>query len=468
MSELSDITMENAAVPPVAEVVARMVKARIEKPLPEALLSGCKDRLLKEMTVGREAPPKKSDDPTSHVVVMTVTYYEEEPNPIVDTIGPAAGDRPILLIGKKAVTVEVNSFSLYQVRKLCQHVGISAVSSDTKYACRRKLASFASLHQVLENSTVLETGTNLQMKLYMILRFINALFHPTCFNMMLTFNDKKDRVDHETGNTQHQFFQSVADIFNCSTMDVFMDSVLNESKLSVCDELNYLAHDAVYHSNLRIFSPIDKKKAKKWWKALWAMRKSMMEDMDRSGTHESDPWLFIDASAKKVANGKSLTKYGMYYFWMRVENHPDIENQFSPSMLGHLKGDSNDVDGLVSKSKKRKATSKEQASATMAALLSIQEKRMKMEERNDDRRMLLELLKLPDTSPGVRANCKKQLYDVCNVGGASGASVTSSVTGERGDGKARRCSTTTMSTNTTTSTPASAAGLYSSSEEDSD
>ena len=64
----------------------------------------------------------------------------------------------------------------------------------------------------------------------------------------------------------------------------------------------------------------------------------MKENMTASGTHDSDPWSFVEA-AMHAAKKPSLTKLGVYYFYVQCEEHPDMDLQFQPFLDSTLLGD---------------------------------------------------------------------------------------------------------------------------------
>lgn len=60
--------------------------------------------------------------------------------------------------------------------------------------------------------------------------------------------------------------------------------------------------------------------------------------MTVSGTHDSDPWNFIDPAMNKIPGGRRLPKVGVLYFYRRCEEFPDVDAAFQPFLDDALKG----------------------------------------------------------------------------------------------------------------------------------
>jgi hypothetical protein len=450
MSNISVPNYQNPPVAPAAEVVSE-VPAKAPQGLPDALISSDKARLLKEIQCAEESPPQKGNDKAAPVnVAQFLTYYQ----------APATGNGP-----PEAVTVKLDNFSSFQLRKLCQHVGITSVSSFSKFECRRRLAIAASVHVSIEGSTIIETASKAAKALARMLRYVNAMMHPNNLDMLRSFNDKKDRSDHETGNTPKHYFEAVVDLYNNPSPDVFMDRVLNESNLPFSHEENHLNADPVYEANLRIFDPMEHAEAKKKFKLFWACHKQMKEDMTVSGTHASDPMKFVDAAMKKVKGGTSLTRYGLFYFYHRVELLPGIENGFAPAMLEHLKGDTRNVNRLFESSSTTSSRSnkrKENKEVAQEQLLQIQRERLNQEVADSKNWYIMEMLKMRDTSPNTPKKLKSLILSYCDI--QSTAAVCSSPSGKNNNKENNNNKRSSFITNGT----ASSEDLLSDSDDDSD
>ena len=59
--------------------------------------------------------------------------------------------------------------------------------------------------------------------------------------------------------------------------------------------------------------------------------------MTKSGTHDSDPYNFVEV-AMRVVTG--LTQISVFYFYKRCDKHPVIDSMFQPFMNDDLQGNS--------------------------------------------------------------------------------------------------------------------------------
>ena len=72
---------------------------------------------------------------------------------------------------------------------------------------------------------------------------------------------------------------------------------------------------------------------------LFKMRRVMKQNMTVSGTHDSDPWNFVE-SAMSSKGSSGITKILLYYFYMRCEEIPGIDASFQPFLDPAFVGDS--------------------------------------------------------------------------------------------------------------------------------
>jgi hypothetical protein len=76
---------------------------------------------------------------------------------------------------------------------------------------------------------------------------------------------------------------------------------------------------------------------------LFRTRRKMRDNMTLSGTHDSDPWNFIDHAMNKIPGGWQLPKVGVWYFYLRCEEFPDVDAAFQIFLDDGLKGSTTDV-----------------------------------------------------------------------------------------------------------------------------
>jgi hypothetical protein len=60
---------------------------------------------------------------------------------------------------------------------------------------------------------------------------------------------------------------------------------------------------------------------------LVKIRQIMKENMTVSGTHDNEPWNFVECAMTKV---QGFTKIAVYYFYKRCEVCDEIESVFQP------------------------------------------------------------------------------------------------------------------------------------------
>ena len=67
---------------------------------------------------------------------------------------------------------------------------------------------------------------------------------------------------------------------------------------------------------------------------VWSI---MKENMMKSGTHDSDPYNFVEVAMRGFMG---LTPISVFYFYKWCDKHPDIDSVFQPFMNDTLKGNS--------------------------------------------------------------------------------------------------------------------------------
>ena len=70
---------------------------------------------------------------------------------------------------------------------------------------------------------------------------------------------------------------------------------------------------------------------------LFKVHSIMKENMMKSGTHDSDPYNFVEVAMRGFTG---LTPISVFYFYKWCDEHPDIDSVFQPFMNDNLKGNS--------------------------------------------------------------------------------------------------------------------------------
>jgi hypothetical protein len=73
----------------------------------------------------------------------------------------------------------------------------------------------------------------------------------------------------------------------------------------------------------------------------------MKTNMTASGTHDSDPWNFVEAAMKSFPG---FTKLSVYYFYLRCNERNDVDSHFCPFMHSDHLGDSVSLDNSLDES----------------------------------------------------------------------------------------------------------------------
>ena len=62
----------------------------------------------------------------------------------------------------------------------------------------------------------------------------------------------------------------------------------------------------------------------------------MKQNMTKSGTHDSDPWNFVECAMSGISG---FTKMSVYYIYQRCEENIDIDGHFQPFLDVSIRGD---------------------------------------------------------------------------------------------------------------------------------
>ena len=229
----------------------------------------------------------------------------------------------------------LDELTLDQLRKLCKQVGIRYVNSSNKVQCRKALAMLVNYVKDKDATTTLSLDKSTEN----IVRITNIIFGHDFVDSFLKLNDIKNRQDHESSNLPKAFWESVGEAMNCSDDDD-ADGLIEKIVLPDNDE-----HAEDFESlNLSEFDIMTPDAIRKKVHLLFKVRAKAKENMTKSGTHDSDPFNFMEVAVNKV--GKvGLSMLGAYYFYQRCEEHPGIDDCFDTSMSINLLGNTTNLDG---------------------------------------------------------------------------------------------------------------------------
>jgi len=304
-----------------------------------------------------------------------LSTLEVDPNPKSQTYGQSfMCVHSVLVPNEDGVEEPYDLKALFTLplRTLCKNVGIANCGSKNKFECRRSIATFFSYQDELETNGLKPTSHAGRLT-STLCRAINVVFSEQFIESFKTVNDIKTRRDHETRNTNKQFWIDAALAHNyCGGDSVKLSShcladtgaTAANDLLSSSDDDNHATFDgtgAAFDSfsklvitdatdphlqelisdpeiNLLVVTQFDTEAFRKKITDLFHIRRIMKENMTASGTHDSDPWNFVE-TAMNAGKKTGLTKLGVYYFYVRCNEHPDMDSQFQPFLDPMLLGD---------------------------------------------------------------------------------------------------------------------------------
>jgi hypothetical protein len=318
-----------------------------------------------------------------------ISAMEVDPNSKSPTYGTSAMCvQSVVITNQEGQSSPFNLKDLYTLplRKLAKNIGVANCGSKNKYDCRRAIAAYFEYHRTLTIHGLAPTSHHGRQTSTLI-RAINVVFSSQFIEGLKTCNDSKSRRDHETNNTNKKFWITAAMAHNCiggnenvlendgvptaddiaapttdpATADASVPATAaaatgNEndddeegemlfgtdsfSELVIQDEtdvhLRELKEDP--EINLRSVNQFDTGAFRKKITDLFCIRRIMKDNMTVSGTHDSDPWNFVQSAVTK-SKKYGLPLLAVYYFYIRCNEHPDLDAKFQPFLDSGLIGD---------------------------------------------------------------------------------------------------------------------------------
>jgi hypothetical protein len=442
MSTTSSLPVVNTAAAAAATNVAedffgfdtdKPSKKKVKRPddLPQEIERMTEKECLAAITVVDEVNPgtrrstKNEELSGVHPVAKFITYKKE-------IVCCEPGGAPVTKF--EDCVLDIDSLSLDRVRALCRHVGVKNVSSTPKWLCRYGIAAKISVVGKFLKNPVVPTASKEGQSLNSLLRLANAVFHDDIRDRVFTVNDKKDRSDHETGNTEKAIYASLVELYNQTSCDRLLDEVLDpfEGKDDDDEDVrkDYLNTLPEYlNANPRDFIPfVDAAAAKVKVSLLFQIRKTINDLMDVSGTNDSDVMNFIDSARFKVKGAKSVPKLGMYYFYYRCEEYPGIDAKFCPLLDEWMKGSTQDPSRWVTNNRKQQKKGPDRIAAVTNAigdLAQVFKDALAEETKLSQANILFKMMSSEITSPNTKERLKNQIIDSC-TGPPTAVTVTNS------------------------------------------
>jgi hypothetical protein len=342
-----------------------------------------------------------------------------------------------LNVDEKTTFFELKKVRCAHLRKLCCNMGLQNCGSLNKFECRRRLAGQIQYEHALDTHGMKPTSNASQIT-STICRAVNVVFSDEFITGLLSVNDRKGRREHETNDMYLSFWQRATDAHNITSICLDVDETVvevvctNDTRSSISarkpaasdllddstseDESQNRDADTVptndvfatlvipvgdeYLCSLQADPEINLQRniilyEMKAFRTkilnLFKIRRDMKANMTVSGTHDSDPWNFIEASMKKVPG---YTKISVYYFYKRCEEMGNgVDAHFSPFLDSDLIGDSGSLESLddsysAPSQRKRKSPDSEflsqiaQQGEAMLQLMTASEKLLQESEKD--------------------------------------------------------------------------------------
>ena len=237
----------------------------------------------------------------------------------------------------KEVRIDLkNDLNLCQLRRFCRQIGVKQTAACNKDACRRAIAMLMEFENGLARAGLHPQQKEAEAR-NTLLRMINVVFSPCFIDRFLALNDAKNRWDHETGQMVKDFWKDAADAHNDND-DPASDLLLlvNNNNDEGFDELLQYEEIPV---DLDDFEKVTAETLQKKVMTLIKIRRLIKENMGVSGTHSHRVLDFLDVGINKTKGGRMLNRLGVYYFYVRAEEHGNaIDSAFQPFLDDNLKG----------------------------------------------------------------------------------------------------------------------------------
>lgn len=286
-----------------------------------------------------------------------------------------------IMVDDEEQMYHLSTLSVDHLRRICRIMSALNVGSSTKFECRKKLATQIEFgRKLLQHG--LQPTSRASLLTSTVCRAVNVVFSDQFIEQFLTLNDKKTRRDHETNNINKEFWVRASDAHNSCFVaneqnEVVVVSITGNTEDYSDDEDGVVlmnntpqpvttAGDVFctlvfppgdpYLSPLQDDSEIDLFRNVSQFETiafknkivnLFKIRRSMKTNMTASGTHDSDPWNFVEAAMKSVPG---FTKVSVYYFYIRCNERNDADSHFCPFMHSDHLGDSVSLDNSLDES----------------------------------------------------------------------------------------------------------------------
>ena len=172
-----------------------------------------------------------------------------------------------------------------------------------------------------------------------VCRAVNVIFSDQFIEELKKVNDKKSQADHKPGNTQKHFWIWVAMAYNNRQDDDVVDEGSMEHTAVATPEDNESTTEDEFATlivsyedpvladldineevDLAQFEKMETNAFRKKCLVLFNVQSIMKENMTKSGTHDSEPYNFVEVAMRSFTG---LTPISVFYFFKRCDEHPE-------------------------------------------------------------------------------------------------------------------------------------------------
>ncbi|KAG7352899.1 hypothetical protein IV203_008947 [Nitzschia inconspicua] len=280
-------------------------------------------------------------------------YEKGETYSMAMAVASKDGDQPAIDISK----LHLSKLHLSKLRKLAKNFGIKMISKMPSAVIRIHLARNAHIGSILDNATKIKSPPSHAKRMQnTIVRLVNVIFSHGFIQGLMKWNNHRKRADHETGvgGTMDRFFVQVHtamyaideddggeekipdvadreddrsihsfdagdapdDSLELEHVNLVLERTTNDNdpyaSLSRFEERTDLDHEKVgLYFELADPDPgqymkLPSKMLRGWTGDLLRARKKLIENMKRSGEHDSDVYSFVQEALKKKNFAKQL------------------------------------------------------------------------------------------------------------------------------------------------------------------
>ena len=258
-------------------------------------------------------------------------------------------------IGQNDKDIVLDQLTTDQVCLFARNIGVPNLGSKNKFVCYLAIASHFEFQQQLSNFGLSPTAQANQTTAN-VCRAVNVIFSEQFIKDLKKVNNRKSHADHESGNTHKHFWIRAAMAYNNRLDDNVMDDKSTEHMAVAFPEDNESTTDNDFATlivsyddpvlaeletneevNLAQFEQMEMNAFQKKCLDLFKVQSIMKENMTKSGTHDSDPYNFVEVAMRGFMG---LTPISVFYFYKQCDEHPDIDSVFQPFMNDALKRNS--------------------------------------------------------------------------------------------------------------------------------